>query len=802
MLHDLRQDVRVGWRNLLRAPVLTLTVIATVGLGIGATTAIFAAIDAALLRPLPYPEPDRLVRIYTDSPPNRFRFSLVDYRALEAQQTHFDHVAGFTDRPMAFSDGRIAEQLRGRVVTWTFFRVLGIAPALGRDFTEGDSRVGVTPSVIVSDTFWRERLGGSSDAVGRMIRLDGRDHAVVGVLKPSASPLERRQDFFVVAQWTPPTRKGPFLIQAIGRLRAGADRAAAVAELRAINRQLFPIWKASYQDERATWGMMDLKEFVAGNVATMAGVALGAVALVWLIATANASSLLIARVTSRRRELAVRAALGASRGRVVRYLLAESTLLALGSAGAGLAIAWGGINLLRTTGSLYFPRTQEIALSGTVLWVFVAATIASAILFGLVPAMHGSGGPADAALRSSGRTATASTSVRRLRRVLVGLQFAIATPLLVGAALLIVTLDELRRVDVGFETERVLTGGVQLTAGQYREPGRIEAFWKELHGRLAALPGVAGVAYAGGLPPNLVGNFNNFELEEQPTPPGGSQPVTPWVNVTPDYFQVLGLALVEGRLLTEDDARRQNLEAVVVDRAWARRFFRGQSAVGKRLKSGGCSTCPWTTVVGVVGNVKYAGLDQADNGSVYYPMTEPYFRYVIVRTHGEPAVVAPAVRQTLRDLDPTLPLTDVATIDERVDRAMQTPRTLSLLIAVFAGVALLLAGIGIYGVMAYYVQQQSKDISVRLALGAVPRDVVRLVVGQGMATVGVGVMVGLGGAFALTRLMSSLLFGVQPRDPLAFTLAMAFLLSVAFAASLVPARRAARVDPAVVLRSE
>src|SRR5688500_6341158 len=430
-LQDLAQDVRIGFRNLLRVPALTLTVVVTVSLGIGATTAIFAAVNAALLQPLPYRDPERLVRIYTDAPPNLYPFSVADYLAFEAQQSHFETIAGYRGRTMAFSNGTIAERLTGREVTWTYFRLLGITPVIGRDFTEHDGQPGNPRAVVISHGLWERRLGSRRDVVGQPIRLDGADYTVAGILAPQLGPFERRQDFFVAAQWSTPRRKGPFFITTLGRLRQGVSRAAAASELHAINRRLFPLWKSSYQDDRATWNLMDLKAFVAGDSHTVAGVALAAVALVWLIATANAANLLVARVTSRRRELAVRAALGASRGRVMRHLLAESFVLAVGAALVGIALAWIGVRMVATNGAAFIPRAHEVGIDGPVLWFLAALTAASTLLFGLVPALHGSGGPIDETLRSLGRSATANVSVRRLRRVLVASQFAIATPLLV-----------------------------------------------------------------------------------------------------------------------------------------------------------------------------------------------------------------------------------------------------------------------------------------------------------------------------------------------------------------------------------
>jgi len=802
-VEELRHDLRISVRGLLRAPVMTLTIIVTVGLGIGATTVIFAAINAALLRPLPYANPDRLVRIYTDAPPNRFPLSVADYLALTSQQTMFEGIATYASRPMVYSDGSSAERVRARSVSWTYFDVLGLHPISGRAFQEHDGRRGAEPAAILSHGFWQQRLGGRAGVIGSAIRLDGVSYSIVGILPRDTGPLEATQDVFVAARFEPPPRKGPFFLTVIGRIGTGASRAAAADELRVINRRIFPMWKSSYQDDRATWSMIDLKSFIVGDVGTVASLALTAVALVWLIACGNASSLLIARVTSRRRELAVRAALGASRARVVRYLLAESALLATGAAAIGLAIAGLGAGLVRDFGAAYFPRSEEIAIDGSVLWLLAAVTAVSALLFGLVPAVHGTGGTVEDTLRSSGRSSTGGPGARRLRRALVAAQFAIATPLLVVAGLLLASLNERGRVDLGFDTRNLVSGSVQLPGPQYTEAGQITSFWDELRRRIGALPGVAGVTLADSRPPADVNNFNNFDLEDVPTAAGRSQPVTPWIAVTPDYFRVFGLTLQEGRLLDETDVQRTDIQPIVVDRAWSRRFFPNGSAVGKRLHGGGCTTCPWTVVVGIVSDVKYAGLDKPDEGSVYQTLpAQMLSRFLIVRTSIDAARVLPAVRQTLHDLDSSVPLSNAATMEELIDRSLQRPRSLSVLVAAFAAVALLLSLIGIYGVMAYYVQQHAKDISIRLALGGRRLDVLQLIVGQGMRVVSSGVMIGLGTAIVGTRFITSLLFGVSAVDVRIFAAVSALLVTVALAACLVPAQRATRAEPAAVLREE
>jgi len=805
LFQDFTEDLRIGLRSLLRAPVLTLTIIVTVGIGLGATAAIFSAISAAMLRPLPYAAPENLVRIYTDNPPFKFRFSVADYLAFTEQQTRFVRHATYTDRAVSFNNGATAELLRTRVVSWAFFSTLGISPMLGRDFSEQDGKAGTPPVAIAGYTFWQERLGARADVIGKPILLDGAEFTLVGVMPPAAGPLERGLALFLIQQFTPPPRKGPFFYSVIARLPVGADRSLATSELRSINRALFPIWKSSYQDEKATWSMEDLKTNLIGDISTLAGLALAAVALVWLIACANASNLLIARVTSRRQELAVRAALGASRGRVLRYLLAESVLLASGAVALGVGVAWAGMQLLQTQGATYFPRTQEIRFDAPMIWLMAALTISSALIFGLVPALHATTGSVDASLRS-GRTVAGGAGVRRLRRGLVAAQFAIATPLLIVAALLLTSLEQLRQVDVGVDTARVLTGSIRLPGAQYSDNGRMLAFWDELQRRVEALPGIESVAFSDGLPPNTAGQHNNFDLEQYPAGAGRSQPVTPWVAVSPGYVRTLGLKLLEGRLLEERDLqeqiKQQALLSVMVDSAWAQRFFPNESALGKRFRSGGCTTCPWTTVVGVVSGVKYDGISQPTSGTVYFAIGAVPARFLVVKTHGDPLGIAPALQQAIRELEPAAPLSNVAPLMSLMEQSLARPQSLSMLVTSFAAVALLLSVIGIYGVMGYYVQQHLKEISIRMALGGSQGDVAKMVIGQGMTVVVVGTAVGIALAFATTRLMSSLLFNVGASDPIAYATAGAFLLAIAALACAVPAFRAMRLQPATVLRNE
>jgi len=802
LLQDLGQDVRTSIRGLLRAPILALTILATVGLGIAATTVMFSAIEVAFLRPLPYADPDRLVWIYTDAQPFEYRFSVADYLALEAQQTTFARVAAFTNRTMTFSDGGSADLLQGRAVSWGYFRTLGIVPIVGRDFVEGDAAPGGPGAVIVSHAFWQQRLGGRADAIGRPLRLDGKDYALAGVLPPQVGPLERRQDLFVPVQFETPRRRGPFLYWVVGRLKPGIGHSAAAAELGAIDRRLFPIWKSSYQDERATWSLSDLKARLVGGSRNTAAIALAAAAFVWLIACVNASGLLVARIAGRRRELAVRAALGASRARVLRLLMVESGVLAAVSAAVAFALTPLGLALVRRMGATYIPRTEELALDGSVLVVLATVMLLSLVILGLVPSLYALTAPMGSTLGSEGRSSTGTRAVQRLRRILVGLQFAISTPVLIAAALLIISLNELRHVDLGVERRFVLTGAVRLPGAPYRDQGAVVSYWDELARRLHDTAGVVGVAFADSLPPDGASNINNFDLEDFPTPPGQSQPATPWVAVTPEYFRVLGLTLVQGRLLDTRDAMTDRLEAVIVDRAWARRFFPGANAVGKRFKEGGCASCPWTTVVGIVSDAKYTGLDQPDRGTVYWPLDTGLARFVVLRTAGDPQVVIPAIREVVHGLDPDAPLTSIATMDELLAESLRQPRALSVLVAGFALAALALSMVGIYGVMAYFVQQNRRDIAICLALGGTAAHVQRRVVGHGMAAVAGGIAIGAAIAGVATRLLSTVLFNVSTHDVRTFALVSGFLLAVALVACLVPARRAAALQPAAALREE
>ncbi len=618
---------------------------------------------------------------------------MADYLALEEQQTSFDRVAAYNYGGMFLESGDEVERVSAMPLTWAYPELLGLQPLVGRVFEAGDGRVGAEATALISHGFWMRKMGGDPAALGRPIRLNDRAYTVIGVLPSQMGPLEHSREVFPILQFDTPSRKGPFFLHIVGRLGEDVDAAAAAAELRAINRRIFPIWESSYPDERASWGMQDLREAVVGEVGRPLAVALGAVAFVLLIASVNAANLLLARVVRQRRALAVRAALGATRFRLARQLITESGLLGMAGGILGIAVAAGLLRLVEVFGADYIPRLQEVGLQGPSWGFAVVVTAASSLLFGLVPALEGSRPGLERDLGSQGRANTEGARPRRLRKALVALEFAVAVPLLVGAGLMLASFSNLAAVDPGFRTENILTVGVEFRMSRYPRMSDVRAFWDEALPRLAALPGVGAAGLANGRPPNQYPMSNNFNLLDRPTPPTESQPAVPWVAINPEYFQVLGVPLLQGRMLRET-AEDADIE-VMVDNTWARRFYPGEDPLGRRFTSGGCDgpECSRLVVVGVVGDVKYAGLGDSSQGTVYtlQRLNPTNWTYLFARTERDPDLVLPSIREVLRARDAQLPLFSVSTIDDLMAENLQSPLHASALAGALAVVALLLA---------------------------------------------------------------------------------------------------------------
>jgi putative ABC transport system permease protein len=798
-------EVSRAARSLLAAPALTATIVLTVGIGIGGCTTIFALVDALYLRPLPYPDAHRLAWIFTDAPPNRFPFSVVDFQALETQQAAFAHVAATASvgRALTTPDGvelvRVLEATPGLLETW------GLSVLRGRAPTDAEGSPGSSGTAMVTSGFADRHLrGGAAAALGQAITLDGEPYQIIGILPPTLGPLARGADVVPTLRLEPPSRKGPFFLQVFGRLRPGVEPRAAAEELRAMNRQLFPLWADSYQDRNASWGLMDVTRRARGDAGPLLGVLMAAVGMVLLIALSNASNLLLARLGGRARELAVRAALGASGARIRAHLLVESAWLAAGGAVLGVGLARAGVAALPSVASAWLGRAGEAELTPHTVAFALLLAAAGAAVFAAVPALRGDGrDDLAAALRAGGRSSTESLSKQRSRRFLVAGQMAIVTPLLAGAMLLLGTFVRLQRMDPGFDADHVLTMGVMLSPAPYPDAVSRERFWEPALARIGSLPGVVRAALATERPPAEVNNVNNFDLEDRPTRPGQPERVAAWVVAGPSYFETMGIPLVEGRGFRRADLDDDAPPVVLVDEAWTRANYPGESPVGRRLYSGGQTTGPRTTIVGVVGTVPYNGLGTSELGAVYEPTANRLSdAWLVVRTTGDPLDVASHVRAELRRLDPAVPVVRMATGRELLHDALARPRHLSLLLSVFSAVALGLAVVGVYGITAYSVQRRRGDIAVRLALGGAPGEVLGRTLWEGMRVSLAGLAAGLVAALLLTGALSGLLYGVAPRDPASLGLAAALLLCVSATACLIPAVRAVRVDPASTLREE
>jgi putative ABC transport system permease protein len=810
VLSGLGAEARHAFRIWTKSPVLALTIVLTVGLGLGASTAMFAVVRVVLMDPLPYDGAGRLVRIYHAVGGNRWNISVADYQAIETQQTHFEGVAAYSSSERTLTTEDVVERVRVRAVTAGWFDLMGVQAARGRTFEASDGNEGGPRTAVLSWRFWQSRFGADASAIGRLIHLDGRDHRVIGVLPREVGPLEERIDVFPALQFAPPTRKGPFNLTMVGRLRRGIDPAVAEAELRVINKRIFPIWQAGWQDSTATWGMMPLDEFVVGRFRPMLLLLFGAVGVVLLVASANAAGLLTARAIQRRAELATRAALGASGSRLARLLITESLLLACGGALMGLGIAAVAIRVVRTAGPDLLPRAGQVAMDGSVLAFAVLLTGLSLVIFGVIPALQLLGRRAGIAqtLRSAGRTASGDSSAQRMRRVLVASQFAIAVPLLAGAALLLNSFLRLNRVDPGFDGEGVLTARLARTGAFAESPAEAVLFWDELLARVSALPGVTAAGFNNGRPPDQAADINNFDLLDRPTPPGESEPTAVWLVASPGFFDALDIRLVSGRMFDERDNADSDFTAALVDRTWANRMYPGEDPIGKRMYEGGCraADCSIVHVVGIVDDVRYLGLDDSQTGAAVGTVYVPQSQWIAsstnlyVRAQGDPLALLEPIRAIVRELDPAVPITAVTTATKLVDDALLAPRNLTAAVIGFAAVALILAMIGIYGVMNYFVNEHRKDIGIRLALGGKPAAVFGLVLGRGLKPVAAGTLIGFAIAMGVTRFIAGLLYGVSPRDATTLAIVAFAMFTTAALACWLPARAAARLDPARVLR--
>jgi putative ABC transport system permease protein len=795
---------------LFKHPSFTLIAVVTLSLGIGATTAIFSVVNAVLLRALPYHEAERIVAIKEvnekGGPSQVTAPNFLDWRA---QNTVFAHLAAIRTLPANLTQGEQAERIDTAIASANFFEVFGALPQAGRLFTPGDEVAGHAPVVVLSYGLWQRRFGGAPEALGQQLTLDGRNYAIIGVAPQGFRYPDQTE------AWRPPLRLAPEMsetadptqnrgrgyLSAVAKLKPGVTLRQAQIEMETITARL----RQQYPETNNTRfnRLISLQTALVGDTSRMLWLLLGAVGCVLLIACANVANLLLARATTRRRELAVRAALGASRGRVLRQLLTESLLLALLGGLLGLLLAWWGVDALTRILPDDFPRRAEIALDGPVLGFTLLAALLTAFLFGLAPAWQAARVELQETLRESARGSGGGRH-KRLRAALVVAEVALSLVLLVGAGLLLRGFLNLQAVDAGFDAGGVLTMRLSPSGAKFSEDPQYVAYYRQATERLAALPGVEAVGAINTLPLSKGPNFR-FRIEGQPEVTPDKWPGANYRNVTPDYFRALRIPVKAGRPFNDRDNTASPF-AVLINETAAREFA-GQNPVGKRITFGGRNAqgqTVWWEVVGVVGDVRSLGLHEKPEAEIFTASAQDPFAGMsfVIRTSVDPASLAGAVRQTMHEIDAAQPVTALHTMDTIKRAAVLQPRFNLLLLGLFGALALLLSAAGIYGVTAYTVAQRTQEIGIRRALGAQNGDVVRLVLRQGMAAVLSGVALGLASALAAAQMLQSLLFEVSVTDPVTFGVVSVLLVAVALLACWIPARRATKVDPMIALRCD
>jgi len=824
MIADLWQDMRYGARMLLKNPGFTLIAVATLSLGISANTAIFSVLYGVLLKPLPYSDPNPLVRVWQAVPTAGFYqlgFSEAQLVRLRAGNQSFQRLGGYAIRSANLTEQNETQRVAVTYVTEGVFESLGFQPVLGRTIRRDDEAPGSQRVAVMGYEMWQRRYGGDANILGRTIRLNDNPVTVVGVMPPDFRLPEDLSVPQFAQLWqaaridTANPNWGSYYLRPIARLKPGVRPERAFAEVSAVFAQLRQDHQqGAITDPRYYIRVLPLHDDLVGEVKKALWVLVGAVGLVLLIACANVSSLLLARAAGRRKEIAVRAALGAGRGRLIRQLLTESVLIALSGGAVGVTLAAWAVRLIAKTDLISVPRLSQISLNITSLLFTLGISLVAAMLFGLAPAAQVSRLDLNRALREEGRGLTGSAGGARIQRALVVSEVALAVMLVIAAGLLLRSFDRLLRIDPGFTAKNLLTVDIDLPASRYQDNPRVIAFYDRLLERVRALPGVVSAAATSGLP--LTGRYGDtsFQIEGRPDNNGvQDQSIPPDRNayghyyfwqVTPDYFKTMGIQLRQGRALQlSDDANAPPI--VVINETMARSFWPNESPLGKRIRLLAPSQKgPLTEIVGVVRDVSLHQLNEETQPEAYYSQAQDPARTMslVVRTAADPLALAAAVRREAQALDNAAPLFGVSTVEQTLGQTVAQPRFNLILLGLFAAVALLLASVGIYGVLANAVRQRTHEMGVRMALGASPGAVFRLVIRQGMGLAGVGIGIGLSGASALTRYLESLLYEVKPTDHPTFGGVALLLLGVSLLACWLPARRATKVDPMVALRTE
>ena len=800
MLIDMLRDARYALRHLAKAPGFTFVAILTLALGIGATTAIFSVVNGVLLRPLPYAEPDRLVRVHEIVPRfGRFAVAPATFMDWRRQSETLEHVAAYMTDSDTFSGPEGPERVPGAQVSADLFAVLGVQAALGRTFRGEEDMPGRDDVIVLSHGMWQRWFGGDPGILGRSVTMSGSPVTILGVMPADFYFPSRTTEF-----WTPlginpanATRGGHFL-GVVARTRAGVTPEQAHVELKTISERLALEYPANSANESAE--VVPLHEQIVGRIRPALVTLLAAVIVVVLIACANVANLLLVRASVREREMAIRTAIGAGRWRLVRQMLGESLILAVLGGGLGLLLAWLAIPVIRTLGAGEIPRVDDVVIDGRVLGVVALITVVTGLIFGMAPAWQASRASIGGVLKEGGRGSSSSAG-RVVRGGLLVAEVALSIVLLVGAALLLRSFARLTGVDPGFDADRVLTFQVALPRATYPEEHQSIAFYDALLSRLEALPGVTAAGVTQTLP--IRGSYVlSFTVQGRPPAKPGEGQSANYRAISPGYFRALGIPLLGGRMLDDRDKAGAPMVAVV-DQRFAERHFPGEDPLGQGIDIGN-GTDGFYEIVGVVGDVHHSGLDADPAPTMYVPFRQDAFSgmSVVLRSDGDPAGLAGAARQVVRDLDRGLPAYSVAPLSEIVSDSVAQRRFSMLLLGVFAGIALFLASVGLYGVVAYTVSLRTQEIGVRMAIGAQARDVLRMILGGGMKLALIGVAIGTGAALALSQLVASMLYGVTPFDAPSYVATALTLLAVAAIASYVPARRAMRIDPLAALRQE
>jgi putative ABC transport system permease protein len=802
MLQELWQDLRYGLRTLRRNPAFTAIAVLALALGIGANTAMFSVAYGILMRPLPYADADRIAVVQMRYYPRDFAFGTMcirDYLMWKEDNRAFEEPSLWRSLRMDLAgEEGVPEQVQAAAFTAGVFPALGVRPLIGRTFSAGEDVPGARSLAVLGESIWRRRFSADAGVLGRTILLNGEPRTVIGVMPGEFRYPQQQSEIWINLVVNPPTRYGPWFFRGVARLKRGVSMEQAQAELDRIGERMMrhnPYYK------QLKLPALPLREAMLGvRVKAAILVLMGAVGLVLLIAVVNVANLMLARATVREREMALRLSLGAGGGRLVRQLLTESVLLAVMGGAAGLAIAWGAVSAIRVWNPGNLAFVDRIRLDAGALLFMAGVSVLTGILFGTVPALQSSRADLNSTIKEGGRGGT-SRARRRTRAALVVAEIAISLMLLVGAGLLLRSFSNMQRVTGGFHAppRQLLTMLISPDNRKYANAASGYAYYVDLLRRIRELPGVESAALTDSLPPNRQGDADSFGIEGQTLAPGEMNPVVAHLNVGAEFFRTLGAPLIRGRDFTPHDTP-QSIPVIIVSEAFVQRFLPNTTGLGKRINYSGV----WMEIVGVVGNMKYQGLTLDTDPAYYTPWGQLYGTrmYLAVRTAGDAAALAGEVQRTIRTIDPGVTLAQITTMEQSMALSLAQPRFDTMLLGAFAAIALLLAAVGIYGLMAYSVAQRTHEIGVRMALGAARADVVRMVVRQGVSRAAIGIGLGLAGAVLLTGVLKTMVFGVEVTDGFTFAAAPIGMLLVVLLATFLPALRATRISPVVALRYE